>query len=346
MDEAILRSILNNLDNHIKSVLATIVYTEGPTPRELGTHMLIMGSGQTIGTIGGGAVEKYIYQRALAIIAEESQVQAEIQNLQNDQEPAQAELPGCGGNLKVLLEPIGDRNIWQAALDIQGNGQDVALVTALYAPYFKGIVNFEGKLLAGEAINSECLAENLHQFGLTRQTQVLKINDEQSFLIEPFYQRERLLILGAGHVAREVAYYAKPLDFEITVIDDRAEYAKPGLFPEAHKVIQGEYISGIQNYCPDKDTYVVVATWSHQTDAACVKEILNYETKYVGMLGSARKVRAIVQKLEDEGNTAQNIARLRAPIGLNIRAQTPAEIALSIMAEIISVRRRQYVIQK
>ncbi|WP_242833887.1 XdhC family protein [Desulfosporosinus sp. OT] len=86
-------------------------------------------------------------------------------------------------------------------------------------------------------------------------------------------------------------------------------------------------------------TYVVIATWSHRTDAECLKDILSYPTKYVGMLGSSKKITTIVNYLQEKGHSSHDIARVKAPIGLDINAQTPSEIAISILAQIISVRR-------
>lgn len=142
-------------------------------------------------------------------------------------------------------------------------------------------------------------------------------------------------------MAREVAFYAKSLDFQVTVIDNRAAYALPEFFTGAYSVICSDFATGIKNYKPNRDTYVVIATWSHQTDAECLKDILNFTTKYLGMLGSTKKVTTIIKYLQEEGYSSQDLARLRAPIGLDINAQTPSEIAISILAEIISVKRSQ-----
>lgn len=161
---------------------------------------------------------------------------------------------------------------------------------------------------------------------------------EFSWLIEPVLRKERLLILGAGHVGREVAYYAKPLDFEVTVLDERVTYVRPELFPGAQAVVCTNFVDGIKNYQPKSDTYVVIATWSHQKDEECLKLALNYPVKYIGLLGSTQKVLNILISLQGKGYTAENLARLRGPIGLDIGAQTPAEIALSILAEIIFVK--------
>ncbi|AHF06604.1 XdhC family protein [Desulfitobacterium metallireducens] len=338
MDELILRSILKNQDKQ-KSVLATIVHTEGSTPREPGTQMLIMENGQTLGTVGGGSVEKHIYQRAQALMTVDSQVQVEIQHWKINDEPGHDEFPSCGGNLDVLLELIKEQDIWQLVYNLQINSKAV-LITALFPTYQKSLVDLEGNFLGGSQTNFECSPQELQKLITSKRAEVLENNEKQRWLVEPILKKERLLILGAGHVAKEVAQYAKSLDFEITVIDDRIDFAKTKFFPGAYQVLCSDFVQGIQNYRPNDDTYVVIASWSHQTDADCVREVLKFEAKYVGMLGSTKKVATIVNKLNEENYLTQNIARLRAPIGLDIGAQTPSEIALSILAEIISVRRK------
>ena len=215
------------------------------------------------------------------------------------------------------------------------------IVTSLVPPYPKSIFDSTGQVLGGQSQTELFPNEKLQGFFTGRHTEVIDINEKSRWLVEPISKTQRLLILGAGHVAREVAYYARPLDFQVTVIDNRVAYARSEFFPGAYAVICSDFRTGIQNYKPNSDTYIVIATWSHQTDADCLKDILNFSTKYVGMLGSRKKITTIVRYLQSEGYTSQNLARLRAPIGININAQTPSEIAISILAEIISVKYSQ-----
>ena len=340
MDETIIQAILNIHNRQVKAVLATIIRTEGSTPRDLGTQMLVIETGQTIGTIGGGTAEKLITKRAVALSNADNEVRAEIHRITINQETVTDRLPACGANMDVLLEPVQEKSFWQFALDLQMSGKDAVMVTSLFPPYSKSILDSYGNVLLGLPQTGLVLsAKKLQELFSCMHSEVIRINEECSWLVEPVLKTERLLILGAGHVAREVAYYAKPLDFQVTVIDDRAAFALPESFPGAYSVICNDFATGINNYQPDRNTYVVIATWSHQTDAECLKDILNYTTKYVGMLGSTKKITTIVRYLQEKGYTSQDLARLRAPIGLDIRAQTPSEIAISILAEIISVKR-------
>ncbi|CAA7601805.1 XdhC and CoxI family [Acididesulfobacillus acetoxydans] len=339
MDDTLIRSILDTFKNRVHAVMATIVRTEGSTPREPGTRMLIFADGQTVGTIGGGSTEQSVLAGARALLNTNGTFPPEIRHLGINQTANPKLSPVCGGSLDVLLEEVGDRGFWQHAGELAASGREIVLITALFPPYAKTIWDSRGNILGGEpqaglAVTTLDLTQiRARRAALVWETRAL------SWLVEPVLRKERLLILGAGHVGREVAYYAKPLDFEVSVIDDRVTCVRPEFFPGAQSVLCTEFVDGIKNYRPQNDTYVVIATWSHQKDEECLNEVLNYPAKYIGMLGSQTKVRRIVTNLRDKGYTAENIARLRAPVGLDIGAQTPAEIALSILAEIISVKR-------
>jgi len=341
MDETMIRTISKIQTTQVKAILATIIRTEGSTPRDLGTQMLVIETGQIIGTIGGGTAEKLIAKRALALSTADSEVQAEIHHVVINQETVITDrLSVCGANMDVLLEPVQEKSFWQFALDLQMSGKNAVIVTSLFHPYTKSILDSSGNVLLGSPPTGLMLsAEKLQEIHSSKKAEVIGITEASSWLVEPVLKAERLLILGAGHVAREVVFYANRLDFQVTVIDNRSAYALPEYFPGAYSVICSDFSTGITNYQPNRDTYVVIATWSHQTDAECLKDILNFTTKYVGMLGSTKKITSIVKYLQEKGCTSENIARLRAPIGLNIGAQTPSEIALSILAEIISIKR-------
>jgi len=340
MEEKIVQAIVKAQDSQVKAILATIIRTEGSTPREIGTQMLVMDTSQTIGTIGGGAAEKLITNKALEFLTAHRKVRAELHHQAINQETPSDSFSVCGAAMDVLLEPVQDKPFWQFVQNLQKSGNDAVMVTSLVPPYSRIILDADGNLLLGRPQKEVLLSAERRQDILSvKAAKVIGNSDEHRWFVEPLLKTERLLILGAGHVAREVAFYAKALDFQVTVIDDRATFALPEFFTGAHSVICSDFAPGIKNYEPNNDTYVVIATRSHPTDAECLKEILNFPTKYVGMLGSTKKISAIANYLQEKGYTSQSLARLKAPIGLDIHAQTPSEIAISILAEIISVKR-------
>lgn len=154
-----------------------------------------------------------------------------------------------------------------------------------------------------------------------------------------------LIVVGAGHIAVPLASIAKTCEFQVTVLDDRPQYAHPARFPTADQVVAGDFQEELDNLRQgketfDDDTYIVLVTRGHQHDVACLLEVLDDPLAYIGMIGSQRRIRAVFELLESEqGIPSQKFDRVHAPIGIDIGAITPAEIAVCIMAEIINVMR-------
>jgi xanthine dehydrogenase accessory factor len=168
---------------------------------------------------------------------------------------------------------------------------------------------------------------------------------EVKIFVEVQVQPPHLIIVGAGHIAVPLASIAATCDFAVTVLDDRPQYAHPARFPTAQEVIAGpfrEELVALRERSPfDKHTYIVLVTRGHQHDVDCLVEVLDDPLAYIGMIGSRRRIRAVFDLLEQErGLAPEKFDRVFAPIGLDIGARTPAEIAVCIMAEIINVMRQ------
>jgi xanthine dehydrogenase accessory factor len=167
---------------------------------------------------------------------------------------------------------------------------------------------------------------------------------EVKVFVEVQVQPNKLIIVGAGHIAVPLASIAAICDFEVTVLDDRPQYAHVARFPTAKEVIAGPFrpeLAALRDKIGfDKHTYIVLVTRGHQHDVDCLLEVLDDPFAYIGMIGSRRRIRAVFELLEQEqGIPAGKFDRICAPIGLDIGARTPAEIAVCIMAEIINVMR-------
>jgi len=165
---------------------------------------------------------------------------------------------------------------------------------------------------------------------------------KESLLIFVEIQRRppSLVIVGAGHIAQPLAEMGRLCDFHVTVLDDRASFANRQRFPQAEQVIVGPMAETLGKLPLDRDTYVVLITRGHQHDVECLLELVDTPLAYLGMIGSRRRVRGVFKLLEEErGIPREKLQRVYAPIGLDIGAETPAEIALSIMAEVIKVYR-------
>lgn len=152
---------------------------------------------------------------------------------------------------------------------------------------------------------------------------------------------ERLILCGGGHVSLEVAYIAARLEFEVIVIDDRAEFANRERFPMATQVLAMPFLEALDQIGSGPADYFVILTRGHAYDGKCLAEILKGDYAYVGMIGSRIKVAAVMKQMEEEGYAHSLLAGVHTPIGLSIGAQTPAEIAVSILGEIIQERARK-----
>lgn len=165
--------------------------------------------------------------------------------------------------------------------------------------------------------------------------------DERSYtvMLEVHERPARLLIVGGGHIGKALAEIGAMCGFHITVIDDRPEYANEERFPGAESVIRGRFDEVLAEYPVDESTYAVCVTRGHRHDEVGLRRLAGRGAAYVGMIGSKRRVSAVLQHLIDEGMDRAAVEAVHTPIGLDIGAETPEEIAVSIMAEIIGVRR-------
>jgi xanthine dehydrogenase accessory factor len=156
--------------------------------------------------------------------------------------------------------------------------------------------------------------------------------------IEPLGLAPRLVIVGAGHVGRALAKVARFAGFRVAVSDERAEYATKEQVPDAHEIFQGEAEKALFKMPVDADTYVVIATHSYEIDFTAVRAALKTPARYIGLIGSKRKREVLFTELKTEGFSAEDLSRLRIPVGLPIGGDSPEEIAVSIVAQLIQKR--------
>ena len=149
----------------------------------------------------------------------------------------------------------------------------------------------------------------------------------------------KLVIVGGGHIGRILAQMSVPLGFRVTVLDDRQQFANPDRFPPPITPVAGDIAGVLKEWPIDADTYLVIVTRGHKHDEAALRTVIGSPARYIGMIGSRRKIRVIFDDLKHDGAPDAQIARVHAPIGLRIGAVTAEEIALSIAAELVSVRR-------
>ncbi|MDY6827265.1 MAG: XdhC family protein [Bacillota bacterium] len=185
-----------------------------------------------------------------------------------------------------------------------------------------------------EAFNAAAVSEQNLLFEA-----VLVKDGKRQFYAHFYTLPPRLIILGGGNVGGALCRIAALLDFEIVLVDDRPSFASGTLHPHAHRLICDSFEKAIDQLVPSGNDYIVIVTRGHRHDRLCLEKVLERETAYIGMIGSRHRVRTQLQDMADHGYSPDQLARVHTPIGLSIGAVTEAEIAVSIMAEIIQVRR-------
>ncbi|MGI9951769.1 XdhC/CoxI family protein [Moorellaceae bacterium AZ2] len=163
---------------------------------------------------------------------------------------------------------------------------------------------------------------------------------EVELFLEPVLPEPHVLVLGGGHVGQKVAALAKEVGYRVTVVDDRPAFANRQLFPRADAIVCQDFEGALRQIPIDPATYIVIVTRGHRHDYECLRQVIHSPAAYIGMIGSRRKVKGVKDRLLAEGIAEEALARIYAPIGLDIGAETPAEIAVSILAEIIRVYRQ------
>ncbi len=246
--------------------------------------------------------------------------------------------------------PQGDYPLLAELLKSIDERQAVALVTVVKATgnYAPALGHHALVWLDREPLGSLNLG-NLEPPAFTEASQVLAQGRPQLLTyadgqVELFVEVQRrpptLIIVGAGHIAQPLATLGKLINFEVVVIDDRPQYANVERFPQADRVVAAPFRPTLRNWPIDADTYIVLVTRGHTHDVESLLEVLDSPARYIGMIGSRRRVRAVFDLLEQEqGIPREKFDRVYAPIGLDIGAESPAEIALCIIAEIIKIYR-------
>ena len=176
------------------------------------------------------------------------------------------------------------------------------------------------------------------EYLLTEEEDIL-CGGKMQVLLEPFGILEQAFVFGAGHVGRALAPLLKQAGFRLVVVDDRPEFANPERFPDADELKAGPFGEMLRSLRFTENTYIVVVTHGHRHDEEVIEYCLRQPFRYLGMIGSRKKTKTILRRLREKGFSDGEIRRIHSPIGLNIGAETPFEIGISILAEIIAVRR-------
>jgi xanthine dehydrogenase accessory factor len=341
---------------------ATVVSTKGSTPREAGAKMLVRKSGAIEGTVGGGCGEAEVWRASLQAL-ETGEPRVVFVDLTGEISMDSAAV--CGGTMDILVEAwqgrgsaevSRDADIARVLSDRLASRRPSVLASVVSAqsggPWRAGdhiVVGPEG-VISGPEVSGEVRDWLMSQAmtALTRGTYTIAEYGSASHPtaharallgLDPLKQPPFLAVMGAGHIAVPLAHIGKMLGFSVAVLDDRASFANRERFPDADVVRAADFAAGIRTLPIDADSYVVLITRGHQHDVECLEAVIDTDAAYIGMIGSRRRVQAVFDLLAERGVESDKLRRVHAPIGLDIGAKTPAEIAVSIAAELVNVRR-------
>lgn len=345
----VIQEAINVLESGQPCVLATVVRTKGSTPQKSGAMLLVREDGSGIGTLGGGCVEGDIWFAAKEILRNHGG--PEFKNYYLNEDIAARDGLVCGGTMYFYLEPLWEPDdfteIGHQLLDAYEGGEPVALATVVNTPLGAGNMGAKLLLRVDGAVSGTLGDAGLDSKAVELAKKVADVGAVESFtdddgvevFIEGFTTPPTLVMVGGGHVGKATADLGHNLGYRVLVVDDRPEFANLERFPYADQILVTDY-EGWSNQMPlNVNTFVVVATRGHRYDDMALESALNTRARYIGLMGSRRKTLMIYQRLLQQGISLDRLRQVRSPIGLDIGALTPEEIAVSVLSEIIMTRR-------
>jgi xanthine dehydrogenase accessory factor len=330
-------------------VVATVVKTSGSTPQKPGAKLLVRADGSGVGTLGGGCVEGDIWFAASQLL--KSGGSAEIRDYELNEDLAAQDGLVCGGTMYFLLDPVRkeatESDFNDEVIAAYEGGAPVAVASLMNVPDGSELVvgakllvrenGSTARSLGDEKLDANAMNEAQKLMAMGKNDYITAESGAE-FFIEAYTTQPTLVLAGGGHVSKAISNIGSTLGFRIFVIDDREEFANPERFPEAEQTVVSDYGSAFEKLPIGTNSFIVIATRGHRYDASATASAMRTPASYVGLLGSKRKTILIFEELFAQGFTMDEVKSVRSPIGLNISARTPAEIALSIMSEIVGFR--------
>ena len=322
--KAFFASLLDALMRGEGVVLCSVLSASGSTPRGAGAKMAVFSDGRTLGTVGGGAVEKLAIEKAMCVHHGQSAACQSFCLAPN----ALGDIGMiCGGNVTVSFRLLSAQN-----------DADRAALTDICAALEKQENAWLVYRLCGGAVAeiSVCHAPDAPLPQLLQPVPVYL--PDEGWYAEPLVRAGTVYIVGGGHVGRALSELLPSVGFRVAVYDEREELARPENYPQAGRVVCGAFADFTKRIAVTKEDYIVIMTPGHLADRAVLLQALSTDACYIGCIGSRRKVEKTDAALREAGVSDEQLARVHAPIGLEIFAKTPAEIAVSIAAELIRHR--------
>ena len=329
------------VDEGISFTVATVVKTWGSSPRPIGSQMLINARGEFMGSVSGGCVEGAVVNEALEVIRNG---EAKDLSFGVTDEDAWSVGLACGGSIRVFLEQFpppresGDtHDLWRVLLERLTTGEPLVLVTELSERKNRhGLYTPTGTALG------LCRTEEFHEVAkrmfFERRHGIYETTDGHYF-VQIFPPRSRMLVIGAAHITVHLVELARLYDFETILIDPRGAFTESVSMRARADVIIKEYPSeALKKFDMNAYTYAIVLSHDPKIDDNALEVLLRSEVAYIGALGSRKTHQKRIKRLLESGFTETEIERINAPIGLDINAKSPAEIALSVMAQVIQYK--------
>ena len=336
-----------------RAALSTIVSSKGSLPMSKKAKMLVRPDGKIVGTVGGGCLEADVWAEARRVMETgEPTLQAFILTEQHAGESGL----NCGGTVVIFTEPLGagrSEEILKEIAGIQERQESAVLATLVAGGDAAGrsaklLVRADGTTLGtlgyaeadaavrGEVEGAASIPEDLLK---VIDVEVPEGGEALKVFVESICPQPTLYLFGGGHVSLAIAQVAQMVGFRIVVIDDRPMFANRERFPMADEALVLEMETAFEHIKIDESAYVVSVTRGHQHDKAVIEQAAMTDAAYVGMIGSRRKIALMWKELEAGGIPRERLEAVHAPIGLDIGADNPEEIAVSIAAELIRTRR-------
>jgi xanthine dehydrogenase accessory factor len=341
--KTILEHAISLLEKGQPVVLAQIVRQVGSAPRSLGSRCLIHRDGSIFGTIGGGLLEYKVQQRAVELFEEGK---SEIYPFHMTSEDVAKSDMCCGGIVDIYIEPMSPDNqdnlaLLKQTLELINNNEKGTLLSFLANG--RGSDCTERRMLVaadGTVMGHipQCRDRAMDWAATNKARLFVGSEPDQLVFADPINTASELILCGAGHVANCVAPLAKMAGFCVVVVDDREEFSNLERYPSADNVQVLPFDSMFDHIAVTDKSYIAILTRGHAHDRTVLKAALSTDAAYIGMVSSSRKRELLFKSLEDEGFGRSQLEQIRTPIGLDIAAETPEEIAISIVAEMIKVR--------
>jgi xanthine dehydrogenase accessory factor len=346
--EYLARMINKALEADTPLALISIMSMQGSTPRHGGTKMIVCADGKTYGTIGGSLIEATAIREAKNIL---SSGKSKIISYELTGKDATAPGMICGGKAEILLDYLDASkenrqfvNQWQDAI-LQG--KDFYLLTHMQGDMNNlkvighAILHSDGTVTGNISLSEADITHLKTELHNVSETAVIPFGDTR-VMVDRIRKLKTLYCFGAGHVAVPTAHLAALVGFRVVVIDDREEFANPERFPEAHKIcVIKDFNQAFDGLEIDYDSFIVIVTHGHQYDRAVLEQALKTKAGYIGMISSRKKRAAIYEVLMTQGVKKERLEQVHSPIGIDIGGETPEEIAVSIVAELINERSKQ-----